>query len=212
MGNRATQTMMTVFTVGHSNHPLEVFLDLLKRHGIALVADVRSSPYSGYASHFDKEAIERALEAVGIEYVYLGDSVGGRPEGEEFYDAEGYVLYDRVAGSGRFQRGVDRLVDRVRAGRVAVLCGEEDPTDCHRRLLVGRVLAERGVEVVHLRGDGRVQSEREVADEEAFRKTRGQMTLFDVEDPDRWRSTRSASPKGPRPSSSRPSNEPGSSG
>jgi len=212
IADRARETTMTVFTVGHSNHTPEVFLDILRLHAIAVVADVRSSPYCGYASHFNKEPIERALEAEGIKYEYLGDAVGGRPQGEEFYDAEGYVLYDRVAGSRRFQQGVNRLLERIRAGRVAVLCGEEDPTNCHRRLLVGRVLAERGVEVVHIRGDGRLQSEKEVADAETFRKTKGQMTLFELEDPDQWRSTRSALPREARPTSSGSSNEPGSSG
>jgi hypothetical protein len=89
------------------------------------------------------------------------------------------------------------------------MCGEEDPTNCHRRLLVGRVLRDRGVEVMHIRGDGRVQSEEEVAVEEDFRKTRGQLTLFDLEEPDAWKSTRSVLPRRAPPSSLESCNEPG---
>ena len=96
--------------------------------------------------------------------------------------------------------------------RMALMCGEEDPTNCHRRLLVGRVLRGRGVEVMHIRAAGRVQSEEEVAAEETFRKTKGQLTLFDMEEPDAWKSTRSVLPRKAPPSSSESSSEPGSDG
>jgi uncharacterized protein (DUF488 family) len=196
-------TPAAVYTIGHSNHAPEVFLELLRAHGIGLVVDVRSSPYSGYAKHFNKDSIQGYLEAAGIRYLFLGDVIGGRPQGDEFYDAEGYVLYGRVAGSGRFQEGLARLLDEAAARRIALMCGEEDPKGCHRRLLVGRVLGERGVSVLHVRGDGRLQSEEELAAEERFRKTKGQLSLFDVEEPDEWKSTRSVLPNEAPPSSSR---------
>ena len=177
----------TVWTVGHSNHSIEHFLDLLDQHQIAVLVDVRSSPYSRYADHFNKQTIQGYLQARTIKYLFLGDLIGGRAEGEQFRDDQGYVLYDRVAQSPDFKRGIERLVDGIVAYRVALMCGEEDPTDCHRRLLIGRVLDGRGVRVMHMRGDGRLQSEEEVAAEEKFRKTKGQMTLFDVEEADEQR-------------------------
>jgi uncharacterized protein (DUF488 family) len=192
-----------VFTVGHSNHPPDTFLRLLRQHRIELVVDVRSNPHSGYASHFNKESLGQFLAAAGIEYLFLGDAAGGRPDGDEFYDAGGRVLYDRVAASNRFQEGIERLIRGIGASRLAILCGEEDPTGCHRRLLVGRVLRERGARLIHIRGDGKLQSEESLAKEEAFQKTKGQMTLFDVEDPDEWKSTRSASRKEAQASFSR---------
>lgn len=175
-----------VFTVGHSNHPPEVFLELLRRHDVEVAVDVRSSPYSAYATHFNKGPLESLLRTAGIKYLFLGDAVGGRPAGDEFYDAEGRVLYDRLAGSERFQEGIERLVRGAAGYRVALVCGEEDPTGCHRRLLIGRVLRERGIALYHIRGDGRLESEEELAREEAFQKTKGQMTLFELEDPDEW--------------------------
>lgn len=201
-----------VYTIGHSNHEPEAFLALVRLHAVELVADVRSSPYSGYAKHFNKESLEGYLKAAGVGYLFLGASIGGRPDGDEFYDAEGYVLYGRVARSERFQQGLARLLAEARTRRVALLCGEEDPTGCHRRLLVGRVLAERGVRVVHVRGDGRLQGEEELAAAERFEKTKGQLSLFDVEDPDEWKSTRSVLPNEAPPSSSRRSAAPGSGG
>ena len=251
----------TVWTIGHSNHPLEEFLGLLEQHRIKLLVDVRSSPFSRYASQFNREAIQEPLRARAVEYLFLGDLLGGRAEDGQFYDREGYVLYDRLAQSPEFRQGIQRLLKELEQPqpstlnpqpstlnaqpstlnaqpstlnpqlstlnaqpstlnpqpstlnrRVALMCGEEDPTNCHRRRLVGRVLRGRGVEVMHIRAAGRVQSEEEVAAEETFRKTKGQLTLFDLEEPDAWKSTRSVLPRKAPPSSSESSSEPGSDG
>ena len=208
MDNESPDTDLTVYTIGHSNHSPETLLDLLKEHMIEVVADVRSSPYSQYASHFNKEVIQRPLRTHGIQYLFLGDVVGGRPDGRRFYDEQGYVLYDRVAQRSEFQDGIARLLEGIRAYRVVLFCSEEDPTDCHRRLLIGRVLRDRGVRLLHIRGDGRVQSEEDVAKQEEFQKTKGQLTLFDMQDPDEWKSSQSVSPKRAPLDSSGPSNAP----
>jgi uncharacterized protein (DUF488 family) len=196
--------MNTIWTVGHSNHPPEFFCDLLARRRIEVVVDVRSSPYSRYASQFNREAIGPSLEGRAIQYVFLGDLLGGRAEDPRFYDDDGRVFYSRMAESPGFRRGIEQLLTRITQFRVAILCGEEDPTACHRRLLVGRVLQERGVSVMHIRADGRVQSEAELAAEETFRKTKGQLSLFETEEPGEWKSTQSVSPKRAPPSSSGP--------
>ena len=198
----------TLWTIGHSNHPLESFLDLLTRQQIQVLVDVRSSPYCRYASQFNKEALRQPLCDRAIQYLFLGDLLGGRVEDDCFRDDAGHVLYDRLAATPGFQQGIERLLGSIRQYRVAILCGEEDPTDCHRRLLVGRVMRERGVRLLHLRGDGRVQSEDEVAAEETFRKTRGQLSLFDTEEPAAWKSTQSVLPRRQPPSSSASSGEP----
>ena len=134
----------TIWTIGHSNHPLEVFLDLLVQHGIDAVVDVRSSPYSRYVSQFNREAIHAVLVDRAIQYVFLGDLLGGRVDDPRFYDDEGRVLYGQVAQSPGFCQGIQRLLGIAEQTRAAILCGEEDPTDCHRRLLVGRVLGPAG--------------------------------------------------------------------
>jgi uncharacterized protein (DUF488 family) len=205
MPDNSTQSELTVWTIGHSNHPWETFQDLLARHQIAVVADVRSSPYSSYTSQFDREAMRAALQNGNVGYHFFGDVLGGRPEAAEFYDKEGHVRYDRLAQSPGFQQGIERLLQVAAAGRLAILCGEEDPTQCHRRLLVARVLRQRGIAVVHIRGDGRAESEDHVAAEENFRKTKGQLSLFDTEDPEAWKSTQSVSAKKTPRNSSGPS-------
>ena len=190
---------LRVLTIGHSNHSMEHFLELLRRHAVQVVADVRSSPYSKYATQFDREPLMEALRAAGFQYVYLGGELGGRPRGDAYYDAAGHVLYSKVVESPGFQAGVARLEDGLRQYAVAALCAEEDPTGCHRRLLVGRVLGERGIAVDHIRGDGRLQSEAEVA---AAEPHSNQLSLFEeIEAP--WKSVPSVSPKKRQSSSSR---------
>ena len=198
----------TAYTVGHSNHSIEAFLDLLERHAIEVVVDVRSSPYCRYATHFNKEILQQGLRERRFKYLFLGDIIGGRPDGDEFYDGDGRVHYGRLAESGQFKRGIERLRDGIETYRVALMCGEEDPTGCHRRLLIGQVLDGAGIVVLHIRGDGRLQSEKELACEEEFRKTKGQKTLFDMEEPDEWKSIQSVLPKKPPGSSSSLFDEP----
>ena len=152
-----------MFTIGHSNHPADRFTCLLMTHGIEMVVDVRSHPYSKHAPHFNARTLEATLARVGISYLFLGGELGGRPNGEEFYDAEGRVDYALVGGSGRFLDGISRLEKEIQARRIALLCSEEDPIRCHRRLLVGHVLQDRGVSLLHIRGGGVVQTEAEAA-------------------------------------------------
>lgn len=212
MPKEPAEAGLTVLTIGHSNHPLEELLALLGQHRVEVVADVRSSPYARYATHFNKAPFACALADQGIAYRFLGNRLGGRPSSEAFYDVEGYVLYDRLAQAPPFQEGLAELLDASASHRVALLCGEEDPTACHRRLLIGRVLRERGVDVRHVRGDGRIQTEAEVAEEEFLRKTGGQLSLFGEPEADEWKSTQSVSPERGQPPSSRRSNGPASSG
>lgn len=195
---------LEVFTIGHSNHEEETFLGLLEAHGIALLVDVRSSPYSKYTPHFSKENLEISLKKQGVGYLFLGDELGGRPASTAYYDEAGYVLYGRLAKSKVFQAGIVRLLEKARTGRVALLCGEEDPAGCHRRLLVGKVLEEQGIDLVHIRGDGTLQTEmelRRLEAEEKQERSHGQMPLFAFEEEPEWKSIRSVSPKKPPESS-----------
>ncbi|MBN2294463.1 MAG: DUF488 domain-containing protein [Pirellulales bacterium] len=197
-----------IFTIGHSNHSPEFFLELLAGHGVEVVVDVRSSPYARYSKHFNRQPLEKLLCGSDLKYLFLGDVLGGRPQGHEFYDEQGYVLYDRLASSPSFVAGIERLLQAARISCICLLCGEEDPSECHRRLLLGRVLSDHGVEVLHIRGDGRTQSEAELTEELQFQKTKGQMTLFDTDEPKEWKSTQSVLPKEPPASFTMPGDDP----
>ena len=191
-----------IFTIGHSNHPMEKFFGLLTQHSIRILVDSRSHPYSKYVPHFDREPLSSYLEARGVRYLYMGNELGGRPPEAEYYDAEGRVLYYRVAASDRFRSAISRLLKGSRDFRIAVLCGEEDPTCCHRRLLVSKVLTENGISVQHIRGSGAVQPESELVASEAST----QLEMFEISSQDRlyeWKSTQSVLPRDRHETSSR---------
>ena len=189
--------MSALFSIGHSRHPLERFLALLRQHRVQVVADVRSQPYSRHAPQYNRKALERALLDGGLRYLFLGVELGGRPEGDEFYDLDGHVLYGKVAASAPFHAGIRHLQRGEKRFRVAILCSEEEPTSCHRRLLIGRVLAVRGVELRHIRGDGRLEAEADLE-----RAPSRQVPLFREPEEEAWRSTRSVSRRGAPASSS----------
>jgi uncharacterized protein (DUF488 family) len=179
----------TLWTIGHSNHDAEHFAALLDAHRIEYLVDIRSYPYSRFAPHFNRETLKPWLETRGVRYVFMGEDLGGRPERDDQYDADGHALYGLMAREPRFRHGIDRLVHGVDHHRLAIMCSCGQPDDCHRRLLVGKVIAEGGVELHHILPDGSVVAERTVS--LGSQTTQG--SLLDTQDEPLWRSTRSVS-------------------
>ena len=145
-----------VLTVGHSNHPLETFVALLRQHGVTTLADVRSAPYSRFNPHFNRKSLDAALQAHGIAYLFMGQALGGRPEDRSCYE-KGRVRYDRLARTPLYREGIEQVIERAEVERLALMCAEKEPLDCHRTLLVGRSLAERNVAVAHILADGALE-------------------------------------------------------
>jgi uncharacterized protein (DUF488 family) len=145
-----------IFTVGHSTHSIGDFLSLLGRHHITAVGDVRSTPASRFNPQFNRDAVSRSLNAVGIAYVFLGRELGARSDDPSCY-VDGKVKYDRLAATPAFEGAIKRLMRGRTDQRIAIMCAERDPLDCHRTVLVARHLAERGVEVLHILGDGAIE-------------------------------------------------------
>jgi uncharacterized protein (DUF488 family) len=149
----------TVFTVGHSTHPPERFLALLRQHEITAVCDVRSRPYSGYSPQFNREALEQALREAGIKYVFLGKELGARSGDRSCYE-RGKVQYDLIARTELFRQGIERVRDGMEKGfRVALMCAEAEPLECHRTILVARHVAASGIQVQHIHADGSLESQ-----------------------------------------------------
>ena len=195
--------MAQVLTIGHSSHPIEVFIGLLKNHRVEAVADTRSHPRSKFAPQFDAEALRKSLREKGVEYLYMGKELGGRPADDGFYDTEGHVLYSRVAESGLFRRGLARLEEKMKQCRLAMLCSEENPSVCHRRLLIARVLRDRGISVAHIRGDGGLQSEEELVAAETVKAAADpQLARFEHSPVPEWKSIPSVLPRRPQNDSS----------
>jgi uncharacterized protein (DUF488 family) len=149
----------TVYTIGHSNHPIEVLLALLQRHGITQVVDVRSQPYSRWASQFNRETLQRAVEEAGLRYRFLGDCLGGRPQDPTLYAADSTSEhprpdYGRMAESHGFVQGLEELMVIAAERPTAVLCSEGDHRQCHRDKLLAPALLQAGWCVQHITPEG----------------------------------------------------------
>jgi len=144
-----------IHSIGHSDHTSEVFLDLLRRYRVTVLVDVRSQPYSQWAPQFNRESLARDLEASGIHYIFMGDSLGGRPADRAFYDADQERPdYERLAQSQAYQAGIEELLKLAQVEHVTMMCSEGDYRHCHRAKLITPTLQERGARVFHIRPDG----------------------------------------------------------
>lgn len=143
---------MRIYTVGHSNGPVEAFVDLLRSFDIQTVVDVRSRPYSTYVPHFNRESLSERLRHAGLTYRFAGDKLGGHPDADDLYHHD-RAAYERIASLGPFRAGIDEVVELAETTVLALMCTEEDPSKCHRHPLLARTLVERDLQVLHIRRD-----------------------------------------------------------
>ena len=165
-----SESHLTVYTIGHSKHTLDEFAGLLKQHGVTALADVRSAPFSRFNPQFNKDALARELKTRGIKYVFLGRELGARSDDRSCYE-NGRVQYSRLARTDLFRQGLERVRRGAEEHRIALMCAEKEPLECHRTLLVAlegeltieasAALDEQGVEVMHILADGGLESHRE---------------------------------------------------
>ena len=153
--------MSAVFTIGHSNHSLERFLELLAGARVEMIADIRSAPVSRHVAHFNKAALSKALHEAGLSYLFLGRELGGRPADPALF-SDGVADFERMAEAPAFRGGLKRVETEALWLRLALMCSEKEPLDCHRCLLVGRALANDGVEVRHILADGGIVTQKEI--------------------------------------------------
>jgi uncharacterized protein (DUF488 family) len=155
--------MSTLFTVGHSTHPIEPFIGLLKQHGITALADVRSHPYSRHSPQYSREALKTVLAREQITYVFLGKELGARSENPACYH-QSKVQFDLLAKEPQFAIGLERLRTGMEHFRITLMCAEKDPLNCHRAVLVARQVYESGIPVEHIQADGRLEKHAEMED------------------------------------------------
>lgn len=145
-----------VYTIGHSTHSIEAFVGLLKKHDISAVCDVRSRPYSRMNPQFNRESLKETLAGAGIKYVFLGKELGARSEDKNCY-RNGQAQYELIAKTDLFRSGIDRVKAGARNFRVALMCAEKEPLECHRTILVARRLCEEGISVKHILANGSIE-------------------------------------------------------
>ncbi len=176
---KAPISLRRIFTVGHSTTSQDTVVAWLKSHDVDVLLDVRSSPFSRYAPQFNRPALAEWIAFAGMRYVFGGKSLGGRPEDESMYE-HGRASYSRMSKSHSFAAALRRLVVLAKAHSVALLCAEPDPLECHRFLLVSRVLHLNGIGVTHILPGGLAEEHADA--ERRMVRTLGlsQGNLFDV--------------------------------
>ena len=168
-------TQAEIFSIGHSNHTIDKFLSLLAKSEINMVVDVRSAPFSRMFPQFNQETLKKSLNENSIGYLFLGDQIGGRSNDPDDY-LDGQVVYKALAQKEAFKAGVERLKEGSTKYRIALLCSEKEPLDCHRTLLVSEALANSDIPVGHIHADGTVE-----AHEDALARL---LTLHNLSSPD----------------------------
>ncbi|MBD2149103.1 DUF488 domain-containing protein [Pseudanabaena sp. FACHB-1277] len=155
---------MQLFTIGHSNHSIKTFIELLQKHNITALADVRSRPYTRYLPDYCQAQLKDHLEANKIRYVFLGQELGARPEDQGCY-VDGKAIYEKIAATDLFADGIRRILKGVKSrNRIALMCAEKDPMTCHRAILICPHLKEYNLDIQHIKPDGSLESYAELED------------------------------------------------
>lgn len=171
---KSTGEAPPLFTIGYGARSLEELIATLRTHRIEYLIDVRTAPYSKFKPEFTKEVLQKRLEAAGIHYLFMGDTLGGQPH-DPICHTDGKVDYDKVRAQPFFQAGIQRLRAAIQQKRrAALMCSEGRPDQCHRSKLIGEALVAEGLPVCHIDEDGQLLTQTQVID----RLTHGQMDLF----------------------------------
>jgi uncharacterized protein (DUF488 family) len=169
MDNSTTTEPITIYTIGHSNHTGAAFITLLQQHGITGLVDVRSQPYSRYNPQFNREALAANLKTAQIRYLPMGDTLGGRPEQPDLYDAGSErPNYSRQRQTDRYQQGLRQLMALAQTTTVALMCSEGNPHECHRQWLITPDLLDHGMTVLHIHTDGKLETAEKTLEQLGF--------------------------------------------
>jgi len=164
-----------IYTIGYGAREMDDFIAVLKSHQINFLIDIRSKPYSRYKPDFSKHALERKLQAQGIRYVFMGDTLGGQPEDPDCYDEDGKVDYDKIRDKLFYEKGIGRLRQAWQNQvSVVLMCSEGKPEMCHRSKLIGQSLVDEGIDLAHID-----ENNQPISQEDVFlRLHKGQPSLF----------------------------------
>ncbi len=145
--------MSKIFTIGHSTNTIESFIEYLKNYQINTIVDVRSIPYSRFASQFNKKQLSASLKKVNILYIPMGNNLGARYEENELLFEDGKVNFSKVVATDQFQEGIYRIKTGIEKGyKIALMCSEKNPIECHRFSLISSYLYKKGYDIDHIIG------------------------------------------------------------
>lgn len=175
---------MTLYTIGHSKHTQQYFLKLLRLYKINCIVDVRSTPFSKFCPQFNRDEIKKYLNRYGVYYVEMGDEFGARRKDKELYTNEGYLDFEKTAGSFEFIKGIKRINEGLEKNlNIAFMCTEKDPIDCHRSILVAREFYKRNYKIINILEDGSNESQEHLEERllDMYFPNRGQLNFIQPE-------------------------------
>jgi len=164
----------TIYSIGHGNKNIDEFINELKSFGIEYLLDIRSKPYSKWNPQFKKNELAEILNKNKITYVFIGDKLGGLPADSSCYDINGKVVYDRIKEKKFFKEGLERLITaNDKKIKLAIMCSESKPEECHRSKLIGRELLKNKISVKHIISSNKIKTQETVM----FELTKGKSTV-----------------------------------
>lgn len=167
----------TIYSIGHGTKKIEEFISELKSFDINFLLDIRSKPYSKWSPHFNQIPLESELKKNAITYVFVGDTLGGLPADRSCYDDDGKVAYDLIKEKPFFLEGLRRLlVANEKKVRLAIMCSESKPEECHRSKLIGQELLKRDISLNHIISKDRMKPQEMVMNE--LTRGKGIVDLF----------------------------------
>lgn len=167
----------TIYSIGHGNKTIDVFIKELYSFNIDYLLDIRSKPFSKWNPQFNQASLKLELEKCGIIYVFVGDSLGGLPDDRNCYDNNGKILYEVIKEKDFFIQGLKRLITaNEKEVRLAIMCSETKPEECHRSKLIGEELKKNDISLNHIISESKLKSQETVMCE--LTKGNGVVDLF----------------------------------
>lgn len=148
---------MEIFAIGHSNYPYDKLIEMIKKYGIDCVVDIRETPYSKYNTQYNRESLRENLKSSGFTYVYMGHEFGAKRQTKESYNDDGYADFEKVIKEELFLKGIERITKGLQMGYKIVLLGAmQEPIRCHRSIMLGKYLNEKGFDVKYIMHEGNI--------------------------------------------------------
>jgi uncharacterized protein (DUF488 family) len=152
---------MIIYTIGYGNRPITDFIDLLRRYSVACLVDARSLPTSRFRPDYRQKAFQAHLEAVGIEYWWVGAALGGKKVDPSCL-VDGKIDMERLVALPAFREAADAVASTARQKTLALMCSELRPESCHRSWMLAPAMEARGLEVLHIDENGALKTTQEV--------------------------------------------------
>lgn len=171
----------SLYTVGHSTHSIEYFMEMLLEHKVNCIVDVRSLPASRFNPQYNKKALARSLEDHGIIYLHMPEEFGARLTERRLLDENGKVDFEKVRRSKKFASGIDTISKRIWDGdTIALMCSEADPITCHRFAMISPAL--KHFEILHILKDKTTVTQEELEHKliQQYAHKLPQATLFEM--------------------------------